>query len=110
MTRKNTPVPTIVCYESEKKAGENAARRESILLLRERLRCPERAPSRQSEIGGVKGHNINEISFAHILFATDVPGKPRPVGGELHFFTDPVRTLKDHLSLARGDSKIFFRH
>jgi hypothetical protein len=24
---------------------------------------------------------MNETSFAHILFATDVPGKPRPVGG-----------------------------
>jgi hypothetical protein len=23
-------------------------------------------------------------SFAHILFATGAPGKPRPVGGELH--------------------------
>ena len=30
---------------------------------------------------GVKGHNMNETSFAHILFATGVPGKPHPVGG-----------------------------
>jgi hypothetical protein len=46
---------------------------------------PERAPSRQSGIGGVEGHNMKQTSFAHILFATGVPGKPRPVGGELHF-------------------------
>jgi hypothetical protein len=36
--------------------------------------------------GGVKGHNMNKTSFAHILFATGVPGKPRPMGGELHKF------------------------
>ncbi len=41
-------------------------------------------PSRQSGMGGVQGHNLNETSFAHILFATGVPGKPRPVGEELH--------------------------
>ncbi len=45
---------------------------------------PERAPSRQSGIDEVKGHNMNETSFAHILFVTGVPGKPRLVGGELH--------------------------
>ncbi len=28
--------------------------------------------------GRVKGHNMNETSSAHILFATGVPGKPRP--------------------------------
>jgi hypothetical protein len=33
---------------------------------------------------GVKGHNMKETSFAHILFATGVSGKPRPVGGKLH--------------------------
>jgi hypothetical protein len=27
---------------------------------------------------------MNETSFAHIVFATGVLGKPRPVGGELH--------------------------
>jgi len=27
---------------------------------------------------------MKETSFAHILFATGVPGKPRPVGGKLH--------------------------
>jgi len=27
---------------------------------------------------------MNETSFAHILFATGVPGKPRRVGEELH--------------------------
>ena len=27
--------------------------------------------------GGVEGHNMQETSSAHILFATDVPGKPR---------------------------------
>jgi hypothetical protein len=28
---------------------------------------------------------MKETSFAHILFATGVPGKPRPVGEELRF-------------------------
>ena len=37
---------------------------------------PGRAPSRQRGIGG-KGRNMNGTSFAHILFATGVPGKPR---------------------------------
>jgi hypothetical protein len=41
-------------------------------------------PRKPRLVGGVKGHNINETSFAHILFATGVSGKPRPVGGELH--------------------------
>ena len=36
-------------------------------------------------VGGGKDHNMNETSLAHILFATGVPGKSRPVGGELHF-------------------------
>ena len=31
---------------------------------------------------------MNETSFAHILLATGVPGKPRPVGGELHSETN----------------------
>ena len=37
---------------------------------------PERAPSpsRRSEIGGVKGDNMNETSFARILPATACPG------------------------------------
>ena len=29
--------------------------------------------------------NIKVISFAHILFATGVSGKPRAVRGELHY-------------------------
>ncbi len=33
-------------------------------------------PSRQSGIGGVKGHHQNEVTFAHILFATTCPGSP----------------------------------
>jgi len=33
---------------------------------------------------GRKGHNMNDISFARIRLATGVPGKPRPLGGELH--------------------------
>ncbi len=41
-------------------------------------------PHRPRLMGGVKGHNMHETSFAHILFATGVSGKPRPVGGELH--------------------------
>ncbi len=36
---------------------------------------PERAPSRQSGIGGVKGHNTKRNYLA---------GKPRPVAVELH--------------------------
>jgi hypothetical protein len=39
---------------------------------------------------GVKEHNMNEISFAHILFATGAPGKPRPVAGKLHLLRGSV--------------------
>jgi hypothetical protein len=33
---------------------------------------------------------MNEISFAHILFATGAPGKPRPVAGKLHLLRGSV--------------------
>jgi hypothetical protein len=45
---------------------------------------PERALSRQSEIGGIEG---KETSLAQILFATGVPGKPRSWAG---CFTLPI--------------------
>jgi len=37
---------------------------------------PELAPSRQSGIGGGKGHNMNETSFARIALAAARPGSP----------------------------------
>jgi len=40
------------------------------------FRWPERAPSRQSGISGVKGHNMNEISF---------PGSPALWAGSFTF-------------------------
>jgi hypothetical protein len=33
-------------------------------------------PRKPRLVGGVKGHNQNEISLAHILFATACPGSP----------------------------------
>ncbi len=32
-------------------------------------------PRKPRLVGGVKGYNTNETSFAHILFATGAPGK-----------------------------------
>ncbi len=62
---------------------------------------PEPAPSRPSGIGGIKGHNMKKTFSAHILFATGVPGKPRPVGGELHKNVNTAQKnahlVKDHL-------------
>jgi hypothetical protein len=44
-------------------------------------------------IGGVKGHNMNKTSFAHIVFATGVLGKPRAVGGELQIYLEQIISL-----------------
>jgi len=41
------------------------------------------APRKPRPAGGGKGNNMKETSLAHILFATNVLGKPCPVGGEL---------------------------
>jgi hypothetical protein len=37
---------------------------------------PASAPSRQSGIGGVEGHNQKDISFARFGLATTCPGSP----------------------------------
>jgi len=43
-------------------------------------------PRKPHLVGGVKGHNMNEISFARILLATACPGSPALWAGELQIW------------------------
>ncbi len=54
---------------------------------------PERAPSpsHRSEIGGVKGDNMNGTSFARILLATACPGSPALWAGSFTCFMGYMR-------------------
>jgi phosphoglycolate phosphatase len=51
-------------------------------------------PRKRPPSGGVKGYHRNDISLAHILFATGVPGKPCPVGGTSHLSMTPLHAIK----------------
>ena len=57
------------------------------------LSWPASAPSRQSGIGGVKGHNQNEISFARNPLATACPGSPALWAGSFTFCSPEISSI-----------------
>jgi len=48
--------------------------RRTLVLLAEEL--TGKVPRKPRLVGGVMGHNMNDISLARILFATTCPGSP----------------------------------
>ena len=71
-------------------------------------------PRKPRLVGGVKGHNMNEISFARFRLATTCPEAPpclpRPngVGGELHLREiSQLFGIKEKEVLVRRDMKEF---
>jgi hypothetical protein len=65
-------------------ADNGVTRNKLSILFKQTLLLDRNVPRKFRLEDEVKGHNMREISFAHILFATGVPGKSRRACGELH--------------------------
>jgi hypothetical protein len=50
--------------------------RVKVVGKKDRRTADRIVPCKPRLVGGVKGHNMNEISFARILLATACPGGP----------------------------------
>ena len=49
------------------------------------IKVDRQVPRKPRLLGGVKGHNINGISLAHILLATACPGSPALWAGSFNW-------------------------
>ena len=60
-------------------------------------------------VGGVKGHNMNGISFAHILFATACPGSSGLWPGSFTFRLKRVEVFLSYIEGATPGPPILFQ-